>query len=106
MKPFNKLPKDCFGLKVGIFEAERIKLLIGSALPFGELRSTSMFGSDFTTGMPKQVEITDEIVREALHEPITAIISSVMTALEQTSAEIAHDIISRGIYFSWRRSFT
>ena len=92
--------KRLFGLKIGVFEAERIKLLIGSALPFGKTRTTSMFGSDIATGLPKQIDITDDIVRDALHDPISAIISSVMTALEQTTAEIAHDIISRGIYLA------
>ncbi|MBX7137393.1 MAG: rod shape-determining protein [Oligoflexia bacterium] len=92
--------KRHFGLQIGIFEAERIKLVIGSALPFGKARSITSCGRELATGMPHQIEISDELVREALNEPISAIISSVVTALEQTSAEVAHDIIARGVYLA------
>ncbi len=92
--------KRRFKLQIGIFEAERIKLLIGSALPFGRPRMVSACGRDITSSMPQQIEVSDEFVRDSLHEPISAIISSVTTALEQTSAEVAHDIISRGIYLA------
>lgn len=92
--------KRLFSLQVGIFEAERIKLVIGSALPFGKPRSVQVYGRDTATGVPRQVEASDEMVREALQEPISAIISSVVTALEQTSPEIAHDIIARGVYLA------
>jgi len=89
-----------FGLEVGIFEAERIKLVIGSALPFGRERHVTTHGRDYTSGMPRQVDVSDAQIRDALGEPISAIISSVLTALEHTSAEIAHDVISRGIYLT------
>ncbi len=92
--------KRRFGLHVGIFEAERLKLIIGSALPFGKPRTTVTYGRDLTSGLPQQAEVSDEIIREALNEPISAIIASIVTALEQTNAEIAHDIISRGIYLA------
>lgn len=86
------------GVQIGIFEAERIKLILGSALPFGKTRTITVFGRDLASGFPKQVEVDDEMVRESLNEPIHAIITSVITALEQTSPEVAQDIISRGIY--------
>lgn len=89
-----------FSMDVGIFEAERVKLVLGSALPFGETRKTTIFGRDVATGMPQSAEIADEGVRESLQEPISAIISSVTTALEQTTPEVAHDIISQGIYLA------
>jgi rod shape-determining protein MreB len=92
-----KIKKET-GVLVGIFEAERIKLIIGSALPFGKTQTISVFGRDLSTGFPRQVEITDDMIREALHEPIQAIISSVIAALEQTSPELAQDIIARGIH--------
>lgn len=92
--------KKHYKLQVGIFEAERIKLLIGSALPFGRPRMVGVCGRDISSSMPHQIEVSDEFIRDALHEPISAIISSVTTALEQTSAEVAHDIIARGIYLA------
>ena len=92
-----KIKKET-GVQIGIFEAERIKLILGSALPFGKTRSITVFGRDLSTGFPKQVEVDDEMVRDALHDPIQAIVSSVIAALEQTSPELAQDIISRGIH--------
>jgi rod shape-determining protein MreB len=92
--------KRQFGLQIGIFEAERLKLIIGSALPFGKPRTATIYGRDVATGFPHQIEVSDEVIRESLSEPISAIISSVITALEQTNPEIARDIISRGIYLA------
>lgn len=89
-----------FNLQVGVFEAERVKLVIGSALPFGTPRNTTVFGRDVASGCPRKMEISDEAIRDSLQEPITAIISSVTTALEQTSPEVAHDIAARGIYLA------
>lgn len=89
-----------YSLQIGIMEAERIKLLIGSALPFGKSRSIAVCGRDMTTGRPTKIDIPDAKIREALQEPISAIIASITTALEQTSPEIARDIVSRGIYLA------
>ena len=88
------------GLQIGIFEAERIKMILGSALPFGKPRSSQAFGREVSSGLPAKVEISDEFVRAALHDPIAAIVASVVTALEQTSPEVAQDVIARGIYLA------
>lgn len=89
-----------FGLQLGIFEAERVKLVIGSALPSGRQRSMVVFGRDIATGIPRQIEVNDDFIREALNEPLSAIISSVVTALEQTTPEVAQDIASQGIHLA------
>jgi rod shape-determining protein MreB len=89
-----------FGLQLGIFEAERVKLILGSALPSGRQRTMTVFGRDMANGIPRQVEITDDFVREAIHEPLSAIISSVVTALEQTTPEVAQDIVAQGIHLA------
>ena len=92
--------RRAFGLQIGIFEAERVKLLLGSALPFSKPRSITVTGREITSGIPRQIELTDEIIREALDEPISAIIASVVTALEQATPEAVHDILNRGIYLA------
>jgi rod shape-determining protein MreB len=89
-----------YNLNIGIFEAERVKLVLGSALPFGTRRTVAASGRDVATGYPRQVDVGDEVIRDALHEPISAIIASVITALEQITPEIAHDVMSRGIYLA------
>lgn len=95
-----RLLRKNYGLQVGVFEAERVKLVIGSALPLGKPRTILVSGRDLTNGIPRQAEVRDDEVREALDEPISAIIASIITALEQTSPEVAHDIASRGIWIA------
>lgn len=86
------------GLQIGALEAERIKLLIGSALPCGKRRFVSVCGRDAATLRPRRIEICDDEIRSALQETIAAIISSVTTALEHISAAAAQDIIARGVH--------
>ncbi len=88
------------GIEVGIFEAERIKLILGSALPFSTPRSIEVFGRDTATSLPRKGTITDGEVRAALHDPVSAIVASVSAALEQTSAEVSQDIGTRGSYLA------
>ena len=95
-----RMLRRCQGLQIGIFEAERIKLLIGSAIPLGISRTISVTGRDIATGSPRQIEFTDVDVREALQEPIEAIVSSVVAGLEQLSPEVVHDIMGRGIHLA------
>ncbi len=92
--------RRAFNLQIGIFEAERIKLTIGSAMPMAESRELTVFGRDLATGVPREMIIDDSIVRKALQEPVTAIVEAVHRALERTSPELAEDIIQRGIYMA------
>jgi rod shape-determining protein MreB len=54
-------------------------------------------GRDLVAGVPKEIEITDEEIREALQEPVRHIIESVRIALERTPPELASDIMDKGI---------
>ena len=92
--------KRAFNLQIGIFEAERIKISIGSAMPMSESRELKIFGRDITTGVPRELIIDDAIVRKALQEPVSAIVEAVLRALERTSPELAEDIIRKGIYIA------
>jgi rod shape-determining protein MreB and related proteins len=92
--------RRAFNLQIGIFEAERIKLAIGSAMPMSEQREMSIFGRDLTTGVPREMIVDDATIRKALQEPVTAIVDAVLRALERTSPELAEDIIRNGIYMA------
>lgn len=92
--------RRAFNLQVGIFEAERIKLAIGSAMPMSEPREIKIFGRDLATGVPREMIIDDAIVRRALRDPVAAIVEAVHRALERTSPELAEDIIRNGIYLA------
>jgi len=92
--------RRAFNLQIGIFEAERIKLSIGSATPMSEAREMKIFGRDLATGVPREMIIDDAVVRRALKEPVSAIVEAVRRALERTSPELAEDIIRKGIYLA------
>ncbi len=86
-------------LLVGESTAERIKTSIGTARMPDDGRGTSMQirGRDLLNGVPKETEITQAQVAEALAEPVQSICEAVMTALETTPPDLAADIVDRGV---------
>ncbi len=89
--------KRKYNLLIGDHMAELIKLGIGSAYPLDEKKTMAIKGRDLITGIPKTLVIDDSEVREALAEPISAIVNAIKVALENTPPELAGDIIDRGI---------
>lgn len=89
--------KRRYNLLIGERSAEEIKMHIGSAYPLDEPRTLSVKGRDMIAGVPRNVEITSDEVREALNEPVSAIIDAVRVALERTPPELAADIVDKGI---------
>lgn len=89
--------KRRYNLLIGERSAEDIKIKIGNAYPWPEPRVMAVKGRDMIAGVPRTVEITSDEVREALHEPVTAITDAVRVALERTPPELAADIVDRGI---------
>ncbi len=89
--------KRNYNLLIGEKTAERIKIEIGSAMPLQEEISTHVKGRDLIDGIPKTIEVNSVEIREALNEPITAIIDAVKMSLERTPPELASDILDRGI---------
>ena len=89
--------KRKYNLLVGERTAENIKIHIGSAYPFDEPRKMEIRGRDLVDGIPKALTINDSDIREALHDPIYAIVDAVKTALEHTPPELASDLAEKGI---------
>lgn len=87
-----------YNLLIGERTAEQIKAEIGSACPVDEETLTmEVRGRDLVTGLPKTVMVTSDEVREALKEPVEAIVEAVKMTLERTPPELAADIMDRGI---------
>ncbi|HIZ16488.1 MAG TPA: rod shape-determining protein, partial [Firmicutes bacterium] len=86
-------------LLIGERTAEQIKIQIGSAYHFNgeEEASMEIKGRNLVDGLPKNVRITSEEVREALSDPVNQIIDAIKGTLEKTPPELAADIIDRGI---------
>jgi rod shape-determining protein MreB len=77
-----------------------IKWEIGSAYPLKEPLKLEIKGRDLVEGVPKNLQITDEEIREALAEPVATIVDAVRQALERTPPELSADIMDRGIVLS------
>lgn len=89
--------KTKYSLMVGDRTAEEIKMKIGSAFALEQELVLEVRGRDLVAGLPKTIEVTSGEVREALMEPIMAIVDRVKSVLEQTPPELSSDIIERGI---------
>ena len=86
-----------FQLLIGENMAERIKIAVGSAYPLQEQLVAEVAGKNLVTGTPQSVRITDGHIREALAEPVRAIVTAIRKALEKTPPELAADIGSNGM---------
>ena len=89
--------KRKYNLLVGERTSENVKIQIGSAYPFDEPRKMEIKGRDLVDGIPKTLTINDSDIREALHDPVYAIVDAVKTALERTPPELSADIAEKGI---------
>lgn len=89
--------RDVFRLEVGETTAENVKILIGSALPQKDAPTLEVSGKDIVAGKPRVVSISEGHIREALAEPIQAILNVVLQTLEKTPPELAADIGANGL---------
>jgi len=87
-----------YNLLIGEPRAEKIKIQIGSASPLEEELTMEIAGRDTISGLPRKIVITSEEIREALREPIAAILDAVSAALERTDPELAADLIDNGVH--------
>ncbi len=84
-------------LLIGERTAEQIKIEIGSAMPYENETSIEIKGRNLVDGLPKNVVISSEEVRDAMADTVGQIIDAVRLTLEKTPPELAADIIDRGI---------
>ena len=84
-------------LLIGDRTAEQLKISIGSAYPLETEGSVEIKGRNLVDGLPKNVLISTQEVREAIGAPIAEILDVVKLTLENTPPELAADIIDRGI---------
>ena len=87
-------------LNIGVFESERVKVAVGSAFPQPSNLTVEVKGLNLKTGVPMSITVGDDEIREALKEPLTTIVTSIMRALEKIPPELSADIHSNGIYLT------
>lgn len=89
--------KRKFNMLIGERTAEDVKMTIGTASADSKTEEMEIKGRDLVAGIPKVVVTTSDEMREALIEPIHAIVETVHLTLEKTPPELAADIVDRGI---------
>jgi rod shape-determining protein MreB len=92
--------KRKYNLLIGERSAEQIKKDIGSAYPLDEQLTVEVKGRDLVAGVPKTLTVNSDEIREALAEPVNAIVDAVRVVLERTPPELSADIVDKGIVLS------
>lgn len=89
--------RDKMKLLIGDRMTESIKIKLGSVIEFNEEIQMPIRGRDLVSGMPKELSISDEQVREAIAKPVKQIIEAIKTTIEETPPELIADIMQQGI---------
>ncbi len=89
--------KKEYSLALGERTAEEVKITLGSAWPLVEELHAEIRGRDLITGLPKTIVTSTEEIRDALQEPVEAIVDAVKVTLDKTPPELAADIMEKGI---------
>ncbi|MFA4996025.1 MAG: rod shape-determining protein [Patescibacteria group bacterium] len=89
--------REKFNLVLGERTAEDIKIKIGSACEMKEKLETPMRGRNLVTGLPKEIIVNDEQIREAIKKSLNAIMESIRVTMEETPPELLADIMDKGI---------
>ena len=92
--------KKAYNMMIGEQTAERIKIEIGSAFPLPEEMDMEIKGRDLVRGIPRTLRVSSVEIREALQEPVGAIVNALRECLERTPPELAADIVDRGIFMT------
>jgi len=92
--------KKKYNLLIGERTAEDIKVTIGSAYPYEGEGVMNIKGRNLMDGLPKNVEISSEEIREALSDVVGQVLDAIRATLEKTPPELAADIIDQGITIS------
>jgi rod shape-determining protein MreB and related proteins len=89
--------KKEYSLALGERTAEEIKIALGSACTLQEELYAEVRGRDLVTGLPKTIVVSTREIREAIEEPVAAIVDAVKVTLDKTPPELAADIMTKGI---------
>ncbi len=84
-------------LLLGERTAEETKMTLGSAFPMTKEPEAEIRGRDLVTGLPKTVVVSSAGLRQALEEPLHAVVDAVRVTLDKTPPELAGDIMDRGV---------
>lgn len=86
-----------YTIAIGERTAERIKMTIGSAFPLAQEEKAELRGRDLASGLPKNILITSEEIREATNEQVRSIVTAVIECLGSSPPDLVQDVLTNGI---------
>jgi rod shape-determining protein MreB len=86
-----------YTIAIGERTAERIKIAIGSAFPMAHEQKAELRGRDLATGLPKNIVITSEEIREAIAEQVRTIVAAVIECIGSSPPDLVQDVLSHGV---------
>jgi rod shape-determining protein MreB len=86
-----------FKLGIGERTAEEVKIAIGAVMPLSETLKRGVRGRDLATGLPREIELTDSHVREALAPSLDALMDTMKEVIEATPPDLLADVLERGV---------
>lgn len=86
-----------YSIAIGERTAERIKIAIGSAFPRQQEEKAEIRGRDLATGLPKNVILTSEELREAINDQVRQIVTAVLECIGSSPPDLVHDVLVNGI---------
>ena len=89
--------KKEYNMQIGELTAEQIKIKIGSAYPVYDDKTMDVKGMDMIARVPKTIKVNAAEIRKALQGPVASILEAVLSTLDGCKAELAADLIDRGI---------
>ncbi len=92
-----KFIRSQYGMEVGIKSAETVKIKMGSLAKYPDEKTMKVYGRDIVSGLPREIEIKPEEIREVLKIPLSKVIDLIVRVLEETPAELAGDIFRNGM---------
>lgn len=96
----NQFLREDRNLLVGDSTAENIKLAIGSAYPLDEELTIRVRGRDMLSGLPKEISVSSEEIRNAAHRSTKAIVSAIKNTVEETPPELVADLLNSSIFLA------
>ena len=86
-----------YTIAIGERTAEKIKISIGSAFPMAKEQQAELRGRDLASGMPKNIIITADEIREAITEQNRSIITAVIECIGSSPPDPVQDVLTNGI---------
>nr|MBA3429879.1 rod shape-determining protein [Actinomycetota bacterium] len=86
-----------YAMAIGERTAEEIKISVGSAFPVPNPEKAEIRGRDIASGLPKNVVITSDEIREAISEQIRSIVAATVECISASPPDLVQDVLTGGI---------